>query len=107
MQLTQVHHGKLNRQNRNKMSEDRQRKLTANHQQFNNRIKQLIGQNETRFTDPNNTKRKQQLIIISFSPFFFCLQIDYSQTKWRVTSHKTSFRDDTNKKKDEDDEYFA
>ena len=51
-----MHHGKLNRQNRNKMSEDRQRKLTANHQQFNNRIKQLIGQNETRFTDPNNTK---------------------------------------------------
>ena len=82
-------------------------KLTANHQQFNNRIKQLIGQNETRFTDPNNTKRKQQLIIISFSPFFVCLQIDYSQTKWRVTSHKTSFRDDTNNKKDEDDEYFA
>ena len=106
MQLTQVHHGKLNRQNRNKMSEDRQRKLTANHRQFNNRIK-LIGQNETRFTDPNNTKRKQQLIIISFSPFFVCLQIDYSQTKWRVTSHKTSFRDDTNNKKDEDDEYFA
>ena len=70
MQLTQVHHGKLNRQNRNKMSEDRQQKLTANHQQFNNRIKQLIGQNETRFTDPNNTKRKQQLIIIPFSPFF-------------------------------------
>ena len=68
--IDSVHHGKLNRQNRNKMSEDRQRKLTVNHQQFNNRIKQLIGQNETRFTDPNNTKRKQQLIIISFSPFF-------------------------------------
>ena len=65
-----MHHGKLNRQNRNKMSEDRQRKLTANHRQFNNRIKRLLGQNETRFTDPNNTKRKQQLIIISFSPFF-------------------------------------
>ena len=56
MQLTQVHHGKLNRQNRNKMSEDRQQKLTANHQQFNNRIKQLIGQNETRFTDPKRPK---------------------------------------------------
>ena len=27
MQLTKVHHGKLNRQNRNKMGEDRQRKL--------------------------------------------------------------------------------
>ena len=31
MQLNKVH-----RQNRNKMSEDRQRKLTANHQHFNN-----------------------------------------------------------------------
>ena len=31
MQLNKVH-----RQNRNKMGEDRQRKLTANHQQFNN-----------------------------------------------------------------------
>ena len=38
-----MHHGKLNRQNRNKMSEDRQRKLKANHQQINNGIKQLIG----------------------------------------------------------------
>ena len=36
MQLTKVHHGKLNRQNRNKMGEDRQRKLKANHQHFNN-----------------------------------------------------------------------
>ena len=27
MQLTKVHHGKLNRQNRNKMGEDRQRKF--------------------------------------------------------------------------------
>ena len=35
MRLTNVHHGKLNRQNRNKMAEDRQRKLIANHQQFN------------------------------------------------------------------------
>ena len=43
MELNKVHHGKLNRQNRNKMGEDRQRKLTANHQQFNNWIKQLIG----------------------------------------------------------------
>ena len=34
MQLNKVYHGKLNRQNRNKMGEDRQRKLTANHQQF-------------------------------------------------------------------------
>ena len=34
MRLTNVRHGKLNRQNRNKMGEDRQRKLTANHQQF-------------------------------------------------------------------------
>ena len=38
-----MHHGKLNRQNRNEMSEDRQRKLKAKHQQFNNGIKQLIG----------------------------------------------------------------
>ena len=36
MQLNKVRHGRLNRQNRNKMGEDRQRKLTANHQQFNN-----------------------------------------------------------------------
>ena len=43
MQLNKVHQGKLNRQNRNKMGEDRQRKLIANHQQFNNWIKQLIG----------------------------------------------------------------
>ena len=43
MQLNKVYHGKLNRRNWNKMGEDRQRKLTANHQQFNNWIKQLIG----------------------------------------------------------------
>ena len=36
MQLNKVHHGKLNRQNQNKMGEDRQRKLTANHQHFYN-----------------------------------------------------------------------
>ena len=36
MRLNKVHHGKLNRQNRNKMGEDLQRKLIANHQQFNN-----------------------------------------------------------------------
>ena len=35
MQLNKVHHGKCHRQNRNKMGEDPQRKLTANHQQFN------------------------------------------------------------------------
>ena len=38
MQLNKVH-----RQNRNKMSEDRQRKLKANHQHFNNWIKHLVG----------------------------------------------------------------
>ena len=43
MQLNKVYHGKLNRQNRNKMGEDRQRKLIANHQQFNKWIKQIIG----------------------------------------------------------------
>ena len=36
MRLTKVRHGRLNRQNRNKMGEDRERELTANHQQFNN-----------------------------------------------------------------------
>ena len=36
MQLNKVHHGKCHQQNRNKMGEDRQRKLTANHQHFNN-----------------------------------------------------------------------
>ena len=35
MRLTKVYHGKLNRQNQNKMGEDRQRKLEVNHQQFN------------------------------------------------------------------------
>ena len=30
MRLTKVRHGKLNGQNRNKMSEDRQRKLISN-----------------------------------------------------------------------------
>ena len=35
MRLTKGHHGKLNGQNRNKMSEDRQRKLISNRQQFN------------------------------------------------------------------------
>ena len=38
MQLNKVH-----RQNRNKMGEDRRRKLTANHQHFNNWIKHLVG----------------------------------------------------------------
>ena len=49
MQLTKVYHGKFNRQNRNKMGEDRQRKLTANHQHFNNWIKQIIGFLTSRF----------------------------------------------------------
>ena len=35
MRLTKGHHGKLNGQNRNKMTEDRQRKLISNRQQFN------------------------------------------------------------------------
>ena len=43
MRLTKGHHGKLNGQNRNKMSEDRQRKLISNRQQFNKWIKQIIG----------------------------------------------------------------
>ena len=43
MRLTKAHHGRLSRQNRNKMGEDRQRKLTVNHQQFKNLIKQIIG----------------------------------------------------------------
>ena len=38
MQLNKVH-----RQNRNKMGEDRRRKLTANHQHFNNWIKHSVG----------------------------------------------------------------
>ena len=43
MRLTKVRHGRLNRQNRNKMGEDRERELTANHQQFNKWIQQIIG----------------------------------------------------------------
>ena len=38
MHVTQVLHSKLDRQNRNKMGEDRQRNLTGNHQKFNNRM---------------------------------------------------------------------
>ena len=38
MQLNKVH-----LRNRNKMGEDRQRKLTASHQHFNNWIKHLVG----------------------------------------------------------------
>ena len=34
MRLSKVRHGRLNRKNRNKMGEDRERELTANHQQF-------------------------------------------------------------------------
>ena len=49
MRLTKVRHGRLNRQNRNKMGEDRQRKLTADHQQFNNWIKQIISFLTSRF----------------------------------------------------------
>ena len=49
MRLTKGHHGKLNRQNQNKMGEDRQRKLIANHQQFNKWIKQIIGFLTSRF----------------------------------------------------------
>ena len=49
MRLTKGHHGKLNGQNRNKMGEDRQRKLISNHQQFNKWIKQIIGFLTSRF----------------------------------------------------------
>ena len=49
MRLTKGHHSKLNRQNRNKMGEDRQRKLIANHQQFNKWIKPLVGFLTSRF----------------------------------------------------------
>ena len=44
-----AHHSKLNRQNRNKMGEVRQRKLISNHQQFNKWIKQIIGFLTSRF----------------------------------------------------------
>ena len=49
MRLTKGRHGKLNRQNRNKMGEDRQRKLIANHPQFNKWIKPLVGFLTSRF----------------------------------------------------------
>ena len=49
MRLTKVRHGRLNRQNRNKMGEDRERELTANHQQFNKCIQQIIGFLTSRF----------------------------------------------------------
>ena len=94
MRLTKVRHGKLNRQNRNKMGEDRQRKLTANHQQIKNCIKQLIGQewNSARFSDPNNTRRKQLMMIMSFSPFAFCWKIDHFRSKWRFARYKTTLK---------------
>ena len=86
------HHRKLNRQNRNKMSEDRQRKLIANHQQFNKWIKQII-------VDPNNTRRKQLMMIMSFSPFSFCWKFDYFQNKWRVARYKATIHNDKNYKR--------
>ena len=49
MRLTKVRHGRLNRQNRNKMGEDRERELTANHQQFNKWIQQIIDFLTSRF----------------------------------------------------------
>ena len=45
--------------------------------------------------------------MISFSPFPFCLIIDYSKQNGESPNIKASFRDDTNNKKDEDDEYLA
>ena len=49
MRLTKVRHGRLNRQNRNKMGEDCQRKLTENHQKFNKWIQEIIGFLTSRF----------------------------------------------------------
>ena len=95
MRLTKVHHGKLNRQNRNKMGEDRQQKLIANHQQFNNWIKQLIG------------LRKQLIMILCCSTFSFCWKFDYFQSKWRVARYKATVRNDKNNKKEGYDVYFA
>ena len=107
MRLTKVHHGKLNRQNRKKMAEDRQQKLIANHQQFNNWIKQLIGLEWNSLSDPNNNGRKQLIMILCCSTFSFCWKFDYFQSKWRVARYKATIHDDKNYKKEEYDEYFA
>ena len=44
---------------------------------------------------------------MSFSPFSFCWKFDYFQSKWRVARYNTTIREDTNNKKEENDEYFA
>ena len=49
MRLSKVRHGRINRQNRNKIDEDCQRKLTTNHQQFNKWIQLIIGFLTSRF----------------------------------------------------------
>ena len=49
MRLSKVRHGRLNRKNRNKMGEDRERELTANHLQFDKWIQQIIGFLTSRF----------------------------------------------------------
>ena len=95
MQLNKVYHGKLNRQNRNKMGEDRQRKLTANHQQFNDCIKQLIGLGWNLFWWSEQYQKKKLMMIMSFSPFSFCWKFDYFQSKWRVARYKATIWDDT------------
>ena len=68
-----MHHGKFNRQNRNKIVEDRQRKLTANHQQFSNWIKQLIGLEWNSFywsEQYQKKKTKNDNIFLTFSLLF-------------------------------------
>ena len=64
--------------------------------------------NETYFSDPNNIRRKQLMMIMSFLPFFFCWKLDYYQSKWRVARYKATIGDDTNNKNEEFEfEYFA
>ena len=82
-----MHHGKFNRQNRNKIGEDRQRKLTANHQQFN-WIKQLIGLewNSFYWSEQYQKKIAKNDIFLTFSLLFNNWLF---QTKWRVAKHKS------------------
>ena len=90
-----------------KMGKDRQRKLTAYHQRFNNWIKQLRGLGWNSFWWSEHYQKKTTNHDNVFLTFFLLLKIDYFQSKWRVARYNTTIREDTNNKKEENDEYFA
>ena len=87
MQLNKEHRGKLNRQNRNKMGEDRQRKLTAKHQQFSNWIKQLIGLEWNSFEWSEQYQKKTANDDKVFLTFFLLLKIWFRDLALRVVQY--------------------